>query len=179
MYCFRPAKIINNNVLSRIISCSCRKKHDYNSSPNEFIRYIYNIVMMRLVNKSIWIGFLSFVFLLASCDKIADTSSTITVSDLNGNRISGAEVHVFPSPSEPSSPPAELNETLDETKVTNSDGQVFFDYTDFYKRGQVGLFVLDVEVTYQSPDSLITVLSVIKIEEQESNVKEIELPFRL
>ncbi len=134
---------------------------------------------MNLIGKKTWFGLLVLLFFLASCHKVENTTATITVSDISGKRVSGALVHVFPSVSQPSDPPSVLNEDLDETKTTDSQGQVFFDYTEFYKSGQVGLFVLDIEVSVEGPDSTITVLSVIKVEEEKDNQKAIELPINL
>ena len=134
---------------------------------------------MHITGKKTWFGLLLILIFISSCYKVSNTTATITVTDKNGNNVPGAMVHVFPSPSQPSDPPSELNEDLDETKTTDNKGQVFFDYTEYYKDGQVGLFVLDIEVNYQGPDSMITVLSVIKVEEQKDNQKLIELPFNL
>jgi len=134
---------------------------------------------LMVTGKKTWFGLLVLLIFISSCYKVSNTTATITVTDQNGNIVPGALVHVFPSASEPSDPPAELNEDLDETKTTDNKGQVFFDYTEYYKEGQVGLFVLDIEVNYQGPDSMITVLSVIKVEEQKDNQKLMELPFNL
>ena len=125
------------------------------------------------------IGLLAFLFIIGSCDKIDNTAAIITIVDRNGNLVSGADVHVFPSITQPSDPPAQLDESLDQTKVSDTKGQVFFDYTDYFKRGQVGLFVLDIEVTFQAPDTLVIVPSIIKVVEQETNAKEVELPIDL
>lgn len=118
------------------------------------------------------------LFVIASCDKIVNTTATITVVDEKAKLVSGATVHVFPSTSQPEDSLVVIGD-LDETKITDSKGQVFFDYTDFYKRGQTGLFVLDMEVIYVLPDTTITVLSVFKIEEQVENLKEVVLPITL
>ena len=134
---------------------------------------------MHITGKKTWFGLLLMLIFISSCYKVSNTTATITVTDNNGNNVPGALVHVFPSPSQPSDPPSELNKDLDETKTTDNKGQVFFDYTEYYKDGQVGLFVLDIEVNYQGPDSIITVLSVIKVEPQVDNQKVIELPFNL
>ena len=134
---------------------------------------------LMITGKKTWFGLMVLLIFMSSCYKVSNTTATITVTDKNGNNVPGALVHVFPSPSQPSDPPSELNEDLDETKTTDNKGQVFFDYTEYYKDGQVGLFVLDIEVNYQGPDSMITVLSVIKVEEQKDNQKLIELPFNL
>ena len=132
-----------------------------------------------ITGKKTWFGLMVLLIFISSCYKVSNTTATITITDKNGNNVAGASVHVFPSPSQPSDPPREVNEDLDETKTTDSKGQVFFDYTQYYKEGQVGLFVLDIDVNYAGPDSMITVLSIIKIEPQVDNQKVIELPFNL
>ena len=132
-----------------------------------------------ITGKKTWFGLLVFLIFMSSCYKVSNTTATITIKDNNGKNVPGALVHVYPSPSQPSDTLSVINQNLDETKTTDNNGQVFFDYTEYYKEGQVGLFVLDIEVNYEGPDSTITVLSVIKVEEQKDNQKEIELPFTL
>jgi len=122
-------------------------------------------------------SFIVLLFVIASCDKIVNTTATITVVDEKANVISGVSVHVFPSST--TGQDSLINEELDETKITDNKGQVFFDYTEFYKRGQTGLFVLDMDVSYNGPDSVITVNTVIKIEEQLDNQKTVVLPITL
>lgn len=134
---------------------------------------------MNITGKKTWFALLVVLIFISSCYKISNTTATITVTDETGKSVPGAVVHVFPSPSEPSDTLSNVNDHLDETKTTDSFGQVFFDYTEYYKSGQVGLFVLDVEVNYEGPDSTITVQSIIKVEEQKDNQKQIELPFTL
>ena len=134
---------------------------------------------LMMTGKKTWFGLLIFLIFLSSCYKVSNTTATITVKDKNGKNVPGALVHVFPSPSEPSDTLSTLNDDLDETKTTDTQGQVFFDYTEFYKEGQVGLFVLDIEVSYEGPDSTVTVQSVLKVEEQKDNQKEVQLPISL
>lgn len=129
--------------------------------------------------KKTWFGLLIFLIFLSSCYKVSNTTATITVKDKNGKNVPGAVVHVFPSTSEPTDTLSTINPDLDETKTTDNNGQVFFDYTEYYKEGQVGLFVLDIEVNYEGPDSTITVQSIIKVEEQKDNQKEVQLPISL
>jgi hypothetical protein len=124
------------------------------------------------------VGFLALVFIMASCYKVSNSTATVTVVDKQSKTVTGASVHVFPVSSTPDDS-LTINETLDETKVTDNHGQVFFDYTDYYKRGQTGLFVLNMEVTYILPDTTITVISVLKVEEQKDNQKEVVLPINL
>ena len=129
--------------------------------------------------KKTWFGLLIFLIFMSSCYKVSNTTATITVKDKNGKNVPGAVVHVFSSTSEPTDTLSIINPDLDETKTTDNNGQVFFDYTEYYKEGQVGLFVLDIEVNYEGPDSTITVQSIIKVEEQKDNQKEVQLPISL
>jgi len=126
-----------------------------------------------------YLGGLSVLLLLlfiTSCYKVQNSTATITITDNNGVVLPNTSVRVFPNPTEPPNPPAELDQTLDETKVTDSSGKVYFDYTDYYQRGQVGLFVLNIEAT--SGDS-ITVTGIINVVEQEDNYETIKFPFDL
>ena len=134
---------------------------------------------MVITGKKSWLGLLLVLIFMSSCYKVSNTTATITITDKNGKNVTGAVVHVFPSTSEPSDTTSAINDDLDETKITDNNGQVFFDYTEYYKSGQVGLFVLDVEVSYDGPDSTITVLIILKVEEQKDYKKQIELPFSL
>ena len=124
------------------------------------------------------VGFLALVFIMASCYKISNSTATVTVVDKQSKAVNGASVHVFPVSSTPDDS-LTINETLNETKVTDNHGQVFFDYTEYYKGGQTGLFVLNMEITYVLPDTTITVISVLKVEEQKDNQKEVVLPINL
>lgn len=122
------------------------------------------------------LGALILLLALSSCYKVSNTTATIIITDKNGVRLPGTVVHVFPNPTEPSDPPAELDQSLDVTKTTNTSGEVSFDYTEYYKRGQVGLFVLNIEAT--SGDTLL-VPGIIKVVEQEDNYETVKFPFEL
>jgi hypothetical protein len=126
-----------------------------------------------------YLGGLSLLILLlsiTSCYKVKSTHATIIVTDKNGNVLPGTSIRVFPSPTQPPDPPAELNQSLDETKIADGNGRVFFDYSEYYKRGQVGLFVLNIEAT--SGDTLM-VPGIIKVTEQADNYETIKFPFEL
>ena len=122
------------------------------------------------------VGLLTMLLFITSCYKVENTTATITITDKNGKVLPGTEVHVFPNPTEPSSPPAELNQELDETKITDASGKVYFDYTEYYKRGQVGLFVLNIEAT--SGDTVM-IPGIIKVVEQEDNYETVKFPFEI
>lgn len=122
------------------------------------------------------LGVLMLLIFISSCYKVQNTTATIIITDNDGTVLPGVSVHVFPNPTEPSDPPAELDQSLDETKITDNSGRVYFDYTDYYKRGQVGLFVLNIEAT--SGDT-ITVPGIIKVTEQTDNYETVKFPFDL
>ena len=111
---------------------------------------------------------------LGSCYKVQPTTATVTVTDVNGTPLPGTMVRLFPNPTEPANPPAELNQERDQTKQADAQGKVYFDYSSYYQRGQVGLFVLNIEAT--SGDT-ITVPGIIKVEEQKDNFETVKFPF--
>jgi len=65
-------------------------------------------------------------------------------------------------------------EGIEKEGTTNGAGEAVFNYTDLFKRGQAGLFVLDVEVT----KDLYVADGIIKVVEEESSeaIVEIEIP---
>jgi len=126
-----------------------------------------------------YLGGLSIVLLLTfitSCYKVQNTTATIIVTDKNGVTLPNVEVHVYPNPTEPSDPPAEINQSLDQIVFTDGSGQVYLDYSEYYQRGQVGLFVLNIEAT--AGDS-ITVPGIIQVNPQEDNYETVKFPFEL
>jgi hypothetical protein len=125
-----------------------------------------------------YLGVLSVLLLIfiTSCYKVENTTATIIITDKNGVTLPGIEVHVFPNPTEPSDPPAEINQSLDQTVFTDGNGQVYFDYSEYYQRGQVGLFVLNIEAT--AGDS-VTVPGIIQVNSQEDNYETVKFPFEL
>lgn len=122
------------------------------------------------------LGVMILLLTISSCYKVSNTTATIIITDKNGVKLPGTVVHVFPNPTEPANPPAELDQTLDVTKTTNTNGEIYLDYTEYYKRGQVGLFVLNIEAT--SGDTLM-VPGIIKVVEQEDNYETVKFPFEL
>lgn len=82
----------------------------------------------------------------SSCEKEKETIATITVrSDSQGTIVPGAQVHLFAvgSPDIP-----QINEIrFDTTGFTNASGKVSFNFTEFYKAGQAGFVVLDIEAS--------------------------------
>lgn len=88
------------------------------------------------IYKSTFKSFLLFSFSLlmfTSCYKEEDTTLRVTVKDRQNNLISGITVVVDGG-------------VIDLTKTSSSAGTAIFDLTSYYKEGQSGLFVLDVDI---------------------------------
>lgn len=88
---------------------------------------------------------ISTLAVLSGCKKDPDTIATVIVLNEDGMVVPGATVRLFSNPSESPPPPNELR--FDTTAVTNGTGKVTFNFTEFYKKGQAGFAVLDIEVT--------------------------------
>ncbi|MBK8581760.1 MAG: hypothetical protein IPL86_07990 [Flavobacteriales bacterium] len=74
----------------------------------------------------------------------------------------GASVKLYANPVDPLMPDFSR---LTKEGVTDGSGQVLFDYSDFYKRGQAGFAVLDI---HAEKDSLAGD-GIIRIEEEVAN----------
>jgi hypothetical protein len=85
------------------------------------------------------------IAVFSGCKKDPDTIATVIVLNDAGMVVPGATVRLFSNPSENPPPPNELR--FDTTAVTNGTGKVTFNFTEFYKKGQAGFAVLDIEVT--------------------------------
>ena len=103
----------------------------------------------------------------SSCNPEEDTTAIITVVDQNDIPIEGASVRLFANPNFPTGDPTRLNKE----GVTDTRGQVTFDYTEFYKQGQSGFAVLDIAAEKDT----LTAEDIIKILEEEVNEKKIFL----
>ena len=80
-----------------------------------------------------------------------------------GRTRSGAEVRLFAVGSVDQTFIGELR--FDTTQVTNAAGSVSFNFSEYYKQGQAGFAVLDIEATKGS----LTGIGIIKIEEEMTN----------
>jgi len=65
-------------------------------------------------------------------------------------------------------------EGIEKEATTNGSGEAVFNYNDLFKRGQAGLFVLDVEVT-QGANTADGIIKVVEEETSEATV-EIDVP---
>lgn len=107
---------------------------------------------------------------LGSCNKEKDTKATITVLDTAGAVVAGAYVKLFANPVDPLQ--ADFSR-LTKEGTTGSDGQVTFDYSEFYKRGQAGFAVLDI---LAQKDSL-SGEGIIRIEEEQTNEETVSIAY--
>ena len=87
----------------------------------------------------------SSLALFSGCKKDKETITTILVLNDEGDPVPSATVRLFSNPS----PGSTNNNALrfDTTAVTNGTGKVTFNFTEFYKKGQAGFAVLDIEAT--------------------------------
>jgi hypothetical protein len=104
----------------------------------------------------------SVLFVFSSCEKDKETIATVLVLDQDGMPVPGATVRLFGAPSE-DCVGCELR--FDTTALTNGTGKVTFNFSDFYKKGQAGFAVLDIEATKGS----LAGTGIIKIEEEQTN----------
>ncbi|MFM1998630.1 MAG: hypothetical protein RL204_577 [Bacteroidota bacterium] len=104
----------------------------------------------------------SSLFLFSSCEKDKETIATILVLDQDGMPVPGATVRLFGEPSE-NCVGCELR--FDTTSITNGTGKVTFNFSDFYKQGQAGFAVLDIDASKGS----LSGTGIIKIEEEQTN----------
>lgn len=110
-------------------------------------------------------------FSFSSCAKSGDTVAKIKVLNVDDSSpIVGATVILDPDNEVLENKPQLLKET-----TTNSRGEASFNYNELYKKGQAGLFVLDVRVE-ATIDGIPTVgEGIIKVEEEETSEATIEL----
>lgn len=101
-------------------------------------------------------------FAVNGCKKDKETIATIVVVNSAGTPVPGATVRLYSKPSESPPPPNALR--FDTTQVTNGTGKVTFNFSDFYKKGQAGFAVLDIEAYKGS----LAGDGIIKIEEEET-----------
>lgn len=102
------------------------------------------------------------LFAVSSCKKDAETVATVLILDNSGKPVPGATVRLFGEPSENCSTCTVRFDTL---QVTNGTGKVTFNFSDFYKSGQAGFAVLNIEAT----KGTLFGEGIIKIEEKKSN----------
>lgn len=117
---------------------------------------------MKITVKALFISFLALTTLLnVSCRKKKDTIAKIYVVDEDNNRVPGASVTLKGVSTENNSPAV----VPPKTATTNSTGEATFDFNEEYQKGQAGVAVLNIEVTYEG----LSGQGIIKIVEEETN----------
>lgn len=101
-----------------------------------------------------------FAFGFGGCNEIEDTVAVVYVQNSLGAPVQGAEVRLFALGSQQQQNIGELR--FDTTQVTNAAGSVSFNFSEYYKQGQAGFAVLDIEATKGS----LTGIGIIKVEEE-------------
>ena len=125
------------------------------------IREIYSNIS---TNWAKYVTLLAILFISHSCYKPKSTIATITVlNDSNNSPVSGATVRLFYDD------PAGINTSIiNEQNTTSDEGVVNFDFSEYYKDGQAGFAVLDIEVNN-------VFVGVIQVEERATTEKTIYL----
>ena len=111
-----------------------------------------------------YVTLLAILFISHSCYKPKSTIATITVlNDSNNSPVSGATVRLFYDD------PAGINTSIiNDQNTTSDEGVVNFDFSEYYKDGQAGFAVLDIEVNN-------VFVGVIQVEERATTEKTIYL----
>lgn len=104
-----------------------------------------------------------------SCNREEDTIAELIVVTPEGSRVPGAEVRMFGQGTIDDDQVGDI--AIDRTQFTNSNGVAEFDFTDQYEPGQSGFAILDVEITFETPDSTAFVNGIMKIVEEETTTK--------
>ena len=99
-----------------------------------------SITPLRALSSLLLIVFGSFAF--SGCNEIEDTVAVVYVDQTFIGEL-----------------------RFDTTQVTNAAGSVSFNFSEYYKQGQAGFAVLDIEATKGS----LTGIGIIKIEEELTN----------
>lgn len=119
------------------------------------------------------LGFIAINLAITSCEKTEDTKAEVEVLNSDNLAVEGAEVRLFPE--------ATLDTALLENgykysedqfiEYTNANGIATFDFTEYYKPGQSGFAILNVEIIKDLPGGPQIIEGVIKIEEEKTNTK--------
>lgn len=111
-----------------------------------------------------YVTLLAILFISHSCYKPKSTIATITVlNDSNNSPVSGATVRLFYD-----DPTGVNTSIINEQNTTSDEGVVNFDFSKYYKDGQAGFAVLDIEVNN-------VFVGVIQVEERATTEKTIYL----
>ncbi|MEY4571371.1 MAG: hypothetical protein RLZ10_575 [Bacteroidota bacterium] len=120
----------------------------------------------KISNSRINLTLLLFVLLsFASCVKIKPTVAVIYIKNPNGSMCEGAQVRLYGQPATVSSDNVGQELRIDLTTVTDVEGRAYFDLTEYYKAGQTGMAILNVDaMKYNQVSS-----GFIQVLEQETN----------
>lgn len=119
------------------------------------LTYLFTIVLLGIITMS--------------CNPEEDTIAEIIVVTSEGSRVPGAEVRMFGQGTIDDDQVGDI--AIDRTQFTNSNGVAEFDYTEQYEPGQSGFAILDVEITFETPDSTSFVNGIMKVVEEETTSK--------
>jgi hypothetical protein len=112
---------------------------------------------------------LSLSIVFYSCRKDKETIANVLVVNEDGNPVPGATVRLYgkPSPNSESQTPVRF----DTLGTTNGAGKVSFNFSDYYKQGQAGFAVLDIQVC----KGTLAGTGIIKIEEEVTNEESVKV----
>jgi hypothetical protein len=119
------------------------------------LTYLFTILLLGIVTMS--------------CNPEEDTIAEIIVVTPEGSRVPGAEVRMFGQGTIDDDQVGDI--AIDRILFTNSNGVAEFDYTEQYEPGQSGFAILDVEITFETPDSTSFVNGIMKVVEEETTSK--------
>ena len=119
------------------------------------LTYLFTIVLLGII--------------AMSCNPEEDTIAEIIVVTSEGSRVPGAEVRMFGQGTIDDDQVGDI--AIDRILFTNSNGVAEFDYTEQYEPGQSGFAILDVEITFETPDSTSFVNGIMKVVEEETTSK--------
>lgn len=106
---------------------------------------------------------------IISCKREEDTIAEIIVETPEGSRVGGAEVRMFGQGTVDDDQVGDI--AIDVVQFTNSNGVALFDFTEQYEPGQSGFAILDVEISFESPDSTSFASGIMKVVEEETTTK--------
>lgn len=130
--------------------------------------------MKKFALKSLFVMslFLGLAVSLGSCGKVKDSIARVTViNETTGQPMNGVTVILRPESTTGGNPTFRWDEV---TAVTDAKGVATFNFNEDYEAGQAGLFVLTIDV--ESGTDYNTSVGIIKVEEQTTNEKTVEIP---
>ncbi len=141
-----------------------REGADKITNSNEFQHSMKSILRSGLLS----IVVMALVF--TGCRKEKETIARIkVVKAADGiTAVAGANVHLY---TEGNGNPHDIRNDIEQETTTNELGEAVFNYTHLFRKGQAGLFVLQVEITKDAH----TAIGVVKVVEDESSETTFEI----